>query len=93
MRKTGMLGISLVMLMTTGMSVDALAQELRRDPITGTRAPPTKAVPGKKGIPLSTNECWGLGGDVKPQSKCLTGKICVTQSKKGVYSQCITTVQ
>ena len=42
-------------------------------------------------VPLTTNECQGLGGDVADSSVCTTGKTCHTfDSNKVDHWQCIT---
>jgi hypothetical protein len=46
--------------------------------------------PKVKPVPLTTSECTGLGGDVQPDVKCASGKICITKTSTGTYSQCIT---
>jgi hypothetical protein len=43
-----------------------------------------------KPVPLTTNECMGLGGDVKSDPNCASGSACVTKTSTGTHSVCIT---
>lgn len=92
MHLTRVMTICLVASISAGISVSALAQTTPR----GSGITPG-ITPGKKkpSIRLTTNECMGLGGDVKDdKSRCSkTGKVCVTETATGLHYQCITVKQ
>jgi hypothetical protein len=75
-----------------GSTPSALAQQAPAAKPTGVRPV------GQRFVPLTTNECLGLGGDVITATKeCGTGKACTTTISaagvKHVNAQCITKLE
>jgi hypothetical protein len=91
MNLTRVMTVFLVASITAGTSVSALAQTYQgKNGLTQG----TTATQKRPSIRLTTNECMGLGGDVKDdKARCTSGKVCVTQTATGLYSQCITVKQ